>query len=272
MESCPVRWRGLFSGILQAGYSIGYLLAALAASIMEPKLGWQSMFLAALVLAGAIVLLLLPAVEPAPSHASDGHRQNLWIIVGVNWRSFIFLTILMTVITCLSHGTQDLYPDFLKIAHGFDSDKVSGMVILYNIGAGLGAVLAGKLSDRIGHKNSIYLAIGICSLALPVWAFGVSFWTLAIGAFIMQAGVQGAFGVVPAYLNELAPPRARSLFSGLVYQLGKLLGAPCVIVEYAFSHRLGYARALATFEGFVIVVLTLVLIGAKEKRNRSLAR
>ncbi len=270
MESCPVRWRGLFSGILQAGYSLGYLLAALAASVMEPRLGWQSMFLASLVVAGAIVLLLLPTVEPAREDPGGGRQPNPWAILWRHRLSFIVLTVLMTVITCLSHGTQDLYPDFLKIVHGYGNRKIAGMAMLYNIGAGLGAIIAGRLSDRLGRKNCIYFAVVVCCLALPAWAFGESFWMLATGAFVMQAGVQGAFGVVPAYLNELAPPRARSLFTGLVYQFGMLLGAPCVIVEYALRARLGYAEALAVFEGCVFVVLILVLLGAQEQRNRPL--
>lgn len=270
MESCPARWRGLFSGILQAGYSVGYLLAALASAVLEPTLGWQSMFLATLVVAGAMVLLLLPAVEPSRVDSADDFRPNPWSIFATEWRSFIVLTILMTVITCLSHGTQDLYPDFLKIAHGYSSNMVASLAILYNAGAALGAIVVGRLSDRLGRKNCIYLAIAVCCVALPAWAFGTSFWMLAGGAFVMQAGVQGAFGVVPAYLNELAPPRIRSLFSGLVYQCGMVLGAPCVVVEYAFSARLGYAGALAAFEGCVFVALALVLLAAREQRGRSL--
>ena len=265
METCPVRWRGLFSGILQAGYSVGYLLAALAASIMEPKLGWPSMFLATLIVAGVIMLLLLPSVEPARTAGAAGNSFKPWTIVTRHWQSFAALTVLMTVITCLSHGTQDLYPDFLMIVHGYSKQKVAELVMLYNVGAGLGAIVFGRISDRLGRKPSIYWATSLCLLAMPAWAFGRSFWLLALGSFVMQFGVQGAFGVVPAYLNEQSPSHARSTFAGLVYQLGMFFGAPCVIVEYAFRDRLGYGGALAAFEGCVFVALALVLLGIRER-------
>lgn len=265
METCPVRWRGLFSGILQAGYSVGYLLAALTASVMEPKLGWPSMFFATLILAGAIMLLLLPSVEPTQTVAATGTLFKPWTILTLHWQSLAALTALMAVITCLSHGTQDLYPDFLMIVHGYSKQKVAELAMLYNSGAALGAIAFGRLSDRLGRKGSIYCAIGLCLLATPAWAFGRSFWTLAFGSFVMQAGVQGAFGVVPAYLNEQSPPRARSFFAGLAYQLGMFIGAPCIIVEYAFRDRLGYGGALAVFEGCVFVALVLVLLGIRER-------
>lgn len=265
METCPARWRGLFSGILQAGYSVGYLLAALAAFLIEPKLGWPSMFLATLIVAGVIMLLLLPSVEPEWTVAAPGTAFKPLTVLKAHWRSFAALTILMTVITCLSHGTQDLYPDFLMIVHGYSNQKVAELAVLYNFGAGLGAIVFGRLSDRLGRKHSIYCAMSLCLLAMPAWAFGRSFWLLVFGSFVMQAGVQGAFGVVPAYLNEQSPAHARSFFAGLAYQLGMFFGAPCVIVEYAFRDRLGYGGALAAFEGCVFIALVLVLIGIRER-------
>lgn len=265
MEACPVRWRGLFSGILQAGYSAGYLLAALAASIMGPKLGWPSMFFATLVVAGVMMPFLLNGVEPTRIAAAPGAYLKPWTILKTRWQSFAALTILMTVITCLSHGTQDLYPDFLMIVHGYSNQKVAELVMLYNAGAGLGAITFGRLSDRLGRKHSIYCAMSLCLIAMPAWAFGKSYWLLALGSFLMQTGVQGAFGVVPAYLNEQSPSHARSFFAGLAYQLGMFFGAPCVMVEYAFRDRLGYSGALAAFEGCVLVALALVLLGIGER-------
>lgn len=265
MESCPVRWRGLFSGILQAGYSIGYLLSALAASILGSRLGWPSMFVSTLILAAVFVILSFFSVEPRRLSESSSTAFNPWRILKLSWPRFVGLTVLMTVITCLSHGTQDLYPDFLRIVHGYSDARIAELAILYNSGAGLGAIVIGRLSDRMGRKNSMYLALGICLLALPAWAFGRSFWVLAVGSFAMQVGVQGCFGVVPAYLNEQSPPRARSLFAGLAYQLGMFFGAPCLIVEYAFRDRLGYGGALAAFEGCVFAAFALVLLALREQ-------
>lgn len=267
METCPSRWRGLFSGILQAGYSVGYLFAAVAASLLEPKLGWSSMFVATPIWGSVIILLLLGVEDPAKTPELHTHTFRPFQILRMHWRSFAGLTILMTIITCLSHGTQDLYPDFLKIVHGYDSAIVAKIAILYNVGAALGAIVIGRLSDRIGRTKSVFLAVAICVAALPAWAFGRSFSVLAAGSFAMQVGVQGAFGVMPAYLNERSPAGARSLFAGLAYQSGMVFGAPCVIIEYAFKNRLGYGGALAAFEGCVFVALTLVLIFTPERRT-----
>ncbi|NUQ27855.1 MAG: MFS transporter [Acidobacteriaceae bacterium] len=146
------------------------------------------------------------------------------------------------------------------------------MAIFYNVGAVLGAVVFGRISDWLGRRNSIYMALLICLLAVPAWAFGGSVAWLAAGAFLMQFGVQGAFGVIPAHLNELAPEGARGLFPGLVYQFGVLLGAPCVMVEYALRDSLGYARALAVFELITFALLAAALAVRKEQRGRELMR
>jgi SHS family lactate transporter-like MFS transporter len=85
----------------------------------------------------------------------------------------------------------------------------------------------------------------------------------------MQTGVQGAWGVIPAHLNELSPDAIRSLFPGFVYQLGVLIGSPAVPFEYVLRDRLGYPWALTAFESCVIVLLLFVFAFGPEKRGRS---
>jgi len=271
MESCPISLRGLFSGILQAGYSLGYLLAAAMARTLAPAVGWQWLFWSGLCLAVWIVVLILFSPDTYRQVSTEA-RPNILRTIGAHWGNFVLLTVLMTLITCLSHGTQDLYPDFLRVVHGFSLRSAANMAILYNVGAVLGAVIFGRISDWLGRRNSIYAALLICLLAVPAWAFGGSVTWLAAGAFLMQFGVQGAFGVIPAHLNELAPEGARGLFPGLVYQFGVLLGAPCVMVEYALRDSLGYARALAVFELITFALLAAALAVRKEQRGRELMR
>jgi MFS transporter, SHS family, lactate transporter len=271
VESSPIRLRGFFSGLLQAGYSIGYLLAALASRTLGSAANWKWMFLCGLPVALTIAALLL--WTPDVSRTVTRRGVNLRKVFGTlqqHWRSFVFLTLFMTGITCLSHGTQDLYPDFLVVVHRFDLKTVANVAVLYNVGAILGAVVIGRVSDRLGRRNSIYLALAICALAVPAWAFGKTATALTLGAIIMQFGVQGAFGVIPAYLNELSPADTRTLFPGLVYQFGVLFGAPCVLVEYVLRNRLGYSWALAVFEAAVIVCLALMLRVAREQHRREL--
>jgi len=271
MESSPAEWRGLFSGILQAGYSLGYLLAAAAMPLVVPRFGWEWTFLGGLLLAAPIAALALLAEEPRAwlRNRASGLGEigrALWMNKGV----FLYLVLLMTAITCYSHGSQDLYPDFLKTVHGLSSLAVSNLAILYNVGAIAGALAIGHLSQRIGRRWSIFVALGVALAALPAWAFGSSLAVLGAGAFGMQFGVQGVFGVIPAHLNELSPPMVRSLFPGVVYQLGMLIGAPSVGIEFALRRPLGYGWALASFEIAAIAALALVCGLGPEERGRDL--
>jgi len=183
---------------------------------------------------------------------------------------FVYLVALMTVITCFSHGSQDLYPDFLRTVHGFSALATSNLAILYNVGAILGALAIGHLSQKIGRRWSIFVALGVALVAVPAWAFGGSLAALAAGAFAMQFGVQGVFGVVPAHLNELAPPAVRSLFPGVVYQLGMLFGAPSVGIEFALRRTFGYSWALAAFEIASIAALVVLCALGPERKDREL--
>jgi len=271
IESSPARLRGLFSGILQAGYSVGYLLAAAAMPVIVPRFGWQWIFLGGLLLAVPIVLLAWLA--PEPEAWSSNRPADFGAVARALWDHktvFLYLVALMTAITCFSHGSQDLYPDFLRAVRGFSALATSNLAILYNVGAILGALAIGHLSQKIGRRASILVALGIALTAVQPWAFGGSVAALAVGAFVMQFGVQGVFGVIPAHLNELAPPAVRSLFPGVVYQLGMLIGAPSVGIEFALRRSFGYSWALAAFEIASIGALVALCAFGPEKRNRDL--
>jgi MFS transporter, SHS family, lactate transporter len=271
IESSPTRWRGLFSGILQAGYSLGYLLAAAAMPVVVPRLGWQWVFLGGLLLAAPIAVFTLLAEEPQAWKKNRlGGFGEMARALFEHKKEFVALVLLMTAITCFSHGSQDLYPDFLRTVHGFSSAVISNLAILYNVGAIAGALVIGHLSQKIGRRWSIMVALGVALIALPAWAFGSSLTVLAAGAFVMQFGVQGVFGVIPAHLNELSPPMVRSLFPGVVYQLGMLIGAPSVGIEFALQRPLGYGWALAAFEATTIAALFLICALGAERKGRDL--
>lgn len=178
----------------------------------------------------------------------------------------------MTLMMFLSHGTQDLYPDFLKSAKGFAPAIVSYMAILYNLGAVLGAIVFGHLSEKLGRRRSMIAALILSLAMIPVWAFGGSLAVLALGAFMMQVGVQGTWGIIPAHLNELAPDAVRGLMPGFAYQLGILFAAPTNTIEYALRDHLGYAWALAAFEIANIALLITVVALGSEKKGKSFMR
>jgi SHS family lactate transporter-like MFS transporter len=190
---------------------------------------------------------------------------------------FLYLLLMMSVLLCLSHGAQDLYPDFLKSMPRITSRSVFGVnalygiPILYNAAAIAGAILFGQLSQRWGRRNAINLALGIALAAIPAWAFGGSAGMLAAGSCVMMAGIQGAFGVIPAHLNELSPDVVRGLFPGIVYQAGVLLAAPAPKVEFRLRDWLGYPWALTCFEAGMIVLMVVTVWLGPEARDRSFA-
>ena len=313
MEMAPPRWRGVLSGILQSGYAIGNLLAAVAARYVLPNLGWRAMFwigglpaLLALYIraqvpeseawkqhrvatigdvmrsaAGARYHLLLAAFVPMTIWAIALIRPNLlpgaWMIallviifalmIGAS-RHLAYLAVLMTFMMFLSHGTQDLYPDFLVHDRHISAAMASWVAVIYTIGMMTGAVFFGELSERIGRRRSLLCALALSMAVIPFWAFGGTLGVLIAGSFLMQAGVQGAWGIMPAHLNELAPDAARGLLPGLVYQLGILFAAPTNTIEYALRDRLSYGWAIAAFEIVTISLIAITVLFGREDRGR----
>ena len=270
MEAAPARWRGVLSGILQSGYSIGYLLAAVAARFIEPHFGWRAMFWAG----GIPALLAIYIRSSVPeSEAWKQHRapttKAILLVVRQYWKSAIYLVLMMTLMMFLSHGTQDLYPDFLKSTYGASGRTVAYIAIWYNVGAIVGAIVFGHLSEVLGRRKGMIAALCLSLVTIPAWAFSPPLLLIAAAAFIMQAGVQGAWGVIPAHLNELSPDQTRGLLPGLAYQLGILIAAPVNSIEYALRSRFGYAWALAGFEAANIALLIVVLAFGQERKGRS---
>jgi SHS family lactate transporter-like MFS transporter len=270
MENAPTSRRGFLSGLMQSGYPIGYLLAAIGIETILPHFGWRMMFCIGLPVALLTSILVFKAPEPV---AWEEHRaQSMRSIFQVLWRNrggFAYLLLVMTFMSCLSHGTQDLYPDFLKSAYGLTRHTVSNIAILYNLSAIAGALLFGQISEQAGRRRGIMLALFVSLASVYPWAHGISVGVLIAGSCLMQAGVQGAFGVIPAHLSELSPDAIRSLFPGFVYQLGVLLASPAVSIEYALRDRLGYSWALTLFEGTVILSLLVIFRFGPERQGRS---
>ena len=276
MECAPRRRRGFLSGMMQGGYPFGYLMASIAIQTLPSRFGWQSLFFVGSIVALAIILITIKAPE---SESWKLHRgaslHSMKDTLVANFRPFLYLLLVMTMMTCLSHGTQDLYPDFLKSrpfipgATVFGMKAAYGIPVLYNIGAILGALLVGALSERVGRRYALMLALGLCLISIPAWAFGGTLIAIVLGSFFMQAGVQGAFGVIPAHLNELSPDAIRGLFTGFVYQLGVLFSSPLPSLQERLEHRLGYSWALTSFELAVILILILIFALGPENRGRS---
>ena len=273
MEAAPTRLRGILSGILQSGYSIGYLLAAIAARFLLPHWGWRPMFWI-----GALPALLalyirtkVPESEAWRQHRAASTGEVLRVVAR-QWRRFVYLVLLMTFMMFLSHGTQDLYPDFLQEVHKVSVASRANIAMIYNVGAVVGAILFGFLSQAAGRRKGMLAALALSLLAIPLWAFSTSLMMLIIGAFVMQMGVQGAWGVIPVHLNELSADAARGLMPGLAYQLGILFASPTNSIEFTLHHRFDYQWALAGFEIVTIVALAVLLLCGTEAHGREFVR
>jgi MFS transporter, SHS family, lactate transporter len=269
MEAAPPRLRGILSGILQSGYSVGYLLAALMTRFTLPLCGWRAMFwIGAL---PALLALYIRSKVPESEAWKQRHvastTQLLRVVAG-EWRRFAYLVVLMTFMMFLSHGTQDLYPDFLQDVHGATPSARATIAMIYSVGAIVGAVSFGHLSEAAGRRKSMFFALTMSLVVIPIWAFGQSLAVLAAGAFLMQAGVQGAWGVIPVHLNELSADSARGLMSGLAYQCGILFAAPTNSIEYMLRDRIGYQWGIASFEAVTILMLSVLLWKGAERHGR----
>jgi MFS transporter, SHS family, lactate transporter len=273
MENAPGRLRGILSGIVQSGYSIGYLLAAVAARFVLPFWGWRAMFWI-----GGVPALLAFYIRSKvrESKAWEQHRApTVRAIVRTasgHWKIFLYLVLLMTMMMFLSHGTQDLYPHFLRSVYGYSAATIAYIAMIYNVGAVMGAILFGYLSERLGRRRSMVMALVLSFAVIPAWAFGGSLTGLVMGAFAMQAGVQGAWGIIPAHLNELSPDSVRGLMPGFAYQLGILIAAPVNNIQFWLQTKVGYAWALAGFEAVNIILLAITVSLGSEKKGKSFLR
>ncbi len=280
METIPPRLRGPVSGLIQSGYPSGYLIASLAYFLCFDAIGWRGMFYLGLVPA-LFVLFVRLHVQESPHFRRRSSRmqrgrqpENPFAVIARNWKLALYLIVLMTLYNSFSHGTQDLYPTFLQKQRGYDTHLTGLIAIVMNCGAIAGAMLMGPLSEKIGRRRTIALACVLAVAMLPLWVWAPTAPLLALGAFLMQAGVQGAWAMVPAHLNELSPPSVRAIFPGLVYQLGNLIASYNIVIQTGIAERRGddYAFALMLFGGVVAVLLAIWAQFGPERRGEELAR
>jgi MFS transporter, SHS family, lactate transporter len=269
METIPPGARGVVSGILQEGYAAGYLLAAVVFSFLFPLIGWRGMFVVG-VLPALLVLYIRIHVKESPAwERSRQRRESALGAIRERWPLFLYVVLLMTAFNFMSHGTQDLYPTFLRVQHHLPSETVGTVLIISNIGAIIGGIVFGTWSERIGRRYAIMIAAALVLPIIPLWALSQSVWQLALGAFLIQIMVQGAWGIIPVHLNELSPEAARGTFPGFAYQLGNLLAAINATLQsvIAESHGDDYSLALASVAAVVAVAVVLFAWVGRERKS-----
>jgi SHS family lactate transporter-like MFS transporter len=260
LESASPKLRGLLSGLLQEGYALGSLLAALAFRLLYPYFntlypgnGWRLMFF----LGGlpALLSLFIRARVKEPDawreHKTDWetYRRSL----PKHWRRFVYLVLLMTMMNFMSHGTQDMYPTLLATV-GYAKTRIADITMLAGIGAILGGLVFGYYSDMGGRRRAMMIAMVCGLLVVPFWIAGQSPWRILVGVFLMQFFVQGAWGVIPAHINELSPGHLRGFFPGFAYQIGVLCASSIPTIEAVLGERFTYKVSMGG-------LVTAVLIG-----------
>jgi SHS family lactate transporter-like MFS transporter len=262
METIPPKTRGIVSGLLQAGYPSGYLLAAVLYGTSYHFLGWRGMFMVG-ALPALLVLYIRRHVEESPAWKQRG-RQPSQILQTIKrrWGLFLYVIVLMTAFNSFSHGTQDIYPTFLQVQQKYSAQTVSAIAIVYNIGAILGGLVFGLFSERIGRRRAIVIAALLTLPVIPLWAFSNSVIMLSVGAFLIQFFVQGAWGVIPVHLNELSPDSVRATFPGFTYQLGNLFASKNGTIQTTLAVSLGNNYGLALAITAVIVASAVAIVTA----------
>ena len=270
-ETLPAEGRGFFSGLLQEGYVVGYLMAAVFYGTLFQFVGWRGMFVIG-ALPAFLVIYIRTKVDESPAWLQGrvtrgGERhpgKDIWSHAGI----FAFLIVLMFAFNSFSHGTQDVYPTFLQKNLSFGPGTVSFIAIVYNVGALAGGILFGSLSERIGRRRAIVLAALLAIPVIPLWAYSHTVPMLALGGFLMQFMVQGAWGVIPAHLNELSPPAVRGTLPGFAYQLGNLLSSRNSVIQARLAEN-RYAGSFSPVLAWtVVLVASLVALVTASGRER----
>lgn len=276
MESIPKQSRGVVSGLFQAGYPLGYLIASIIFGLLMPVVGWRGMFAIGVVPILLAVFIFFwvdesPVWLAARGRPGERRKPAFWPAVRAQWPLLIFAIVLMAAFNYFSHGTQDLYPTFLIKQQGFSTGTVSIIAISYNIAAIIGGLLAGTLSERFGRKRIIIIFAALALPVIPLWAFASGSIALGIGAFLMQFMVQGAWGVIPAYLNELVPEGTRAVLPGFVYQLGNVIAAPNATIQALIAKSTGgnYALAMAIVAGAVAIIIVVLMSFSRETKGKT---
>jgi SHS family lactate transporter-like MFS transporter len=276
-ETLPAEGRGFFSGLLQEGYVVGYLMAALVYGTLFPIVGWRGMFVIG-ALPAFLVIYIRTKVDESPAwqkgRGSHKAERSLGKDILTHAGTFLFLVVLMFAFNSFSHGTQDLYPTFLQKNHQFSPHIVGFIAIIYNIGALLGGIFFATWSERIGRRRAIVIAALLAIPMIPLWAYSHSVAMLAVGAFVMQFMVQGAWGVVPAHLNELSPPGVRGTFPGLAYQLGNFLASRNAVIQAKLVEtRYGgsYPPVLSWTVVIIALLVAIVTGSGHEKKGADLS-
>jgi MFS transporter, SHS family, lactate transporter len=267
MEGAPKGKRGVLSGLLQEGYAAGNVLAALCYFFLINRIGWRPLFFLGSLPAVALVLFIRFRVKESAVWQRKRQLQPRIGEIFSHWKLFLYLLFFMTMMLFASHGTQDMYPTFLQRQWHFSPARRSAITALSGIGAIIGGIVFGHLSDQWGRRKAIIIAFILGAMLIPVWAYAPNQTVLILGAFLMQFMVQGAWGVIPAHLAELSPDSVRALLPGFAYQSAGVIASSVVFIEAVYAQKTSYATAMALTAISVFVLASVMALFGRERRG-----
>jgi MFS transporter, SHS family, lactate transporter len=273
MESVPAKWRGILSGVLQEGYALGNLLAAVAFWTVFPHWGWRPMFFIG-GLPALLTLFIRAKVKESKAWKAEAAVRKSWSdyfhAVAANWQRFLYLVLLMAMMNFMSHGTQDLFPNFLQRQLRFGPRATAIVNVVSMLGAITGGILVGLLSDRVGRRRAMVSSALLGLLLIPLWIFSPPVVAImSFGAFLMQFMVQGTWGVIPAHINELSPGPLRGFFPGFAYQLGVVMASAAPPIETRMAEHFGYAQSMGMFAAAAFALGAIVIAAGPEAHRVS---
>lgn len=266
MESVSVKWRGIVSGLLQQGYALGNLLAAAVYALVFPHWGWRAMFFIGGLPALLSLFIFAKVKEPEAWHESRTDWHTYGKAIARHWKLFLYMALLMTAMNCISHGTQDLFPTFLLRQRHFSPQITAMITMISMVGAICGGVAFGRYSDHGGRRRAMVTAVISALVLTPAWLLAPTVALMVGATFLMQFMVQGAWGVIPAHLNELSPNELRGFFPGFAYQIGVLCAASVPLIQAVLTRHLSYAQSLGFLAAAVLAVgVPIIALGPEAK-------
>ncbi|CAG8659447.1 MFS general substrate transporter [Rhizophagus irregularis] len=273
MEALPLESRGLLSGILQEGYALGFLLAAVVYYAVITNWGWRTTYYIGSfpILLVLIIYFLVPESEEWKRlHAERkttkiNPREKTRSIIINHWKIFLFSILLMTALNFIVHGSKDLYPTFLNVQLDFTPGQITFITIIANIGSIIGGFINGYICHFLGRKNAMITFTFLAGCFLPLYVLPRNYIVLTIGAFAVYLCIGGSWGSIPAYLNEIAPVELRGTFPGLVYQTGTLLASSSAQIEAFFGEMIkeegspDYGLTIALLTSLFVIVIIIIL-------------
>jgi MFS transporter, SHS family, lactate transporter len=274
MEKAPANKRGMLSGLLQQGYASGNVVAAICYFLVYPQVGWRPLFFIGSLPAILLVLFIRFRVQESEVWRETQPEKVGWAQhareIASHWKLFLYLLIFMTMMLFASHGTLDMYPTFLQREWHFSPGRRSAITAFSAVGAILGGVIIGHLSDKWGRRRAVITAFVLGMLLIPLWAYAPNQGLLIACAFLMQFMVQGAWGVIPAHLAELSPNSVRAFLPGFAYQSAGTLASSVVYIEAVFAQKTSYATAMALTAATAFILAGVMAALGRERRGHTL--